>query len=235
MTILSMIQNACKRVNLTSPNTAIGNTDESIVRLVALANEEGQELAQEYSWQRLITESTFQTVATESQGAITTLAGASFGWIKNETLFNRTQKRRWYPMDDIQWQAMKADGITGPDYYFRIRGNNLIVQPTPAASETVAFEWVSRNWCQSSGGTGQSAWTLDTDTGILDEAIMTEGVIWRWKQVNGFDYGEDFRKYVRQVANATARDGAKRRIRMGGTLTTRFLNNRNVSSGSWTL
>ena len=233
MTILAMVQSACKRIGLPSPNTAIGSTDQNIIRLIALANEEGEQLSQRHRWNKLVTESTFSTAAAESQGAMTTLAGAAFGWICGDTIFNRTQKRLWYPISDVQWQAMKSDGITGPDSYFRIRGGNLIVQPVPTASQTVAFEWVSKNWCQSSGGTGQSVWTADTDTGILDENLMVEGLIWRWKAANGFEYGEDFNTYERSAANAIARDGVSGHLR-AGRRGSRFISNRNVPSGNWT-
>lgn len=234
MTILSMAQAAARRLNLSSPSAVIGNTNKEIIQLLNLANEEGIDLAQRHRWQRLLNESTFSSVATESQGAITTLAGASFGWICNDTVWNRTRNRRMFPVDDVQWQNMKSSSITGPDEYFRIRGNLFIVLPTMTASQTVAFEWVSKNWCQSSGGTGQSVWTADTDTGILDENLMTQGIIWRFKKYKGLDYAEDFNQYEAMVANAMARDGAKKRLSTGGTITTRFLDRRSISEGSWT-
>lgn len=235
MTCLTIVQDAFTGIGLPSPTTAIGNTDENVIRMLALSNRIGRSLADDYGWQNLTTESTFSAVAAESQGDITTLAGTDFGWLREETVFNRTQKRRWYPIDDVQWQAMKADGITGPDYYFRIRGNLLIVQPTPTAGETVVFEWVSKNWCESSGGAGQSAWAADSDVALIDAELITLGTIWRWKQVNGFDYAEDFREFSRRLANATARDGAKKRIRLGGGALTQFMSNRNVAQGSWSL
>lgn len=233
MSLLTMVQKAAKRLNLNSPTAVIGNTNKEVIQLLNIADEEGQDLAQRYRWQRLVNESTFTTVATESQGAMTTLAGASFGWICNDTVWNRTRNRKMFPIDDTQWQQMKSSNITGPDEYFRIRGNNFIVIPTMTASQTVAFEWVSKNWCQSSGGTGQSAWAADTDTGVLDENLMGLGLIWRFKKYKGLDYAEDFNLYEAQVANAIARDGAKKRLTTGGPVTTRFLDRRSISEGSW--
>lgn len=233
MTVLSMIGQAAKRLGLTAPSAVIGNTNKEVIQLLNLANEEGDDLAQRHRWQRLINESTFTSVATESQGAMTTLAGAAFGWICNDTVWNRSRNRKMFPVDDTQWQAMKSNTITGPDEYFRIRGNNFIVIPTMTAGHTVAFEWVSKNWCQSSGGTGQSAWTADTDTGVLSETLMLQGVIWRFKKYKGLDYAEDFNQYEAMVANAVARDGAKKRLATSGPVTTRFLDRRSVSEGSW--
>lgn len=233
MSLLTTVQNAATTLNLNSPSSVIGNTNKEIIQLLSLSNREGRTLAQRHSWQRLTTESTFTSVATESQGAMTTLAGTNFGWIKNDTVWNRTRNRKMFPVDDVQWQMLKSNTITGPDEYFRIRGNTFIVIPTMTASHTVAFEWVSKNWCQSSGGTGQSAWAADADTGLLDEEIMTLGIIWRFKKAKGLDYAEDFNDYEVMVVNAIARDGAKKRLATSGTITTRFLDRRSVSEGSW--
>ena len=231
MSLLTIVQAASKRVGLNSPASAIGLTDDNVVRMISLANEEGAELASRHRWQNLIREATLTTVATESQGAITTIAGADFGYMLHDTIWDRTQNRRWLPCDDTQWQQMKASSITGPDIHFRLRGNSLLAIPVPAASHTVAFEWVTKNWCESSGGTGQSAWAADADVGRLDESLMTAGLIWRWKASQGLEYAEDFRKYEILVNDTIARDGVKGHIYMNGRRSGRT----NVPEGSWVL
>lgn len=235
MTILAMVQGIAKRLNLNSPSAVIGNTNKEIIQLLNLANEEGDELSRRYRWQRLVTESTFSSVATESQGAITTLAGSDFGWLCNDTMWNRTRNRPMLPVDDVQWQQMKSSTITGPMEYFRIRGGNLIVIPTMTASQACAFEWVSKNWCASSGGTGQEAWAADTDTGRIDEKTMAQGIMWRWKAAKGLDYAEDFAKYERMVEDLMTRDGAKKHTFVGARPGQQFLSRASVSEGSWTM
>lgn len=235
MAFLAMIQQACKRVGLTAPTAAVGSTDENILRMVAIANEEGEELSSGYPWQVLTNEATFSTAATESQGAMTTLAGASFRYIKEETMWNRSQNRPCIPVSDVAWQQMKSNSVTGPYSSYRIRGGNLIFIPVPTASQTVAFEWISKNWCQSSGAAGQSAWTADTDTGILDEQLMVSGIVWRFKKTKGLEYAEDFKEYQIRVGNATAQDGARGRISLGSNRLSRFLNRQSINEGSWTL
>lgn len=233
MSLLTIVSGAAKRLNLNNPSAVIGNTNKEVIQLLNIANEEGEDLAQRTRWQRLVNESTFTSVAAESQGAITSLAGTDFGWICNDTVWNRTRNRKMFPVDDTQWQQMKSSNITGPNEYFRIRGNTFRVIPTMTAGQTVAFEWISKNWCESSGGTGQSAWAADTDVGRLDEAIMRQGLIWRFKKYKGLDYAEDFSQYEAMVANAMARDGAKKRLHTGAPMTRRFLDRGSISEGSW--
>lgn len=233
MSLLTIIQATCKRVGLNSPASAIGLTDENVLRMIELANEEGLELSARNRWQNMIRESTHTTLAAESQGLITAIAGTDFNYILNDTIWNRTQNRRWYPVDDTQWQQLKASGITGPNVNFRLRGNYLLANPSPTAGHTIAFEWITKNWCESNAGTGQSVWSADTDVGRLSETLMTAGLVWRWKASQGLEYAEDFRKYEIQVNDAIARDGAKGHLKMGGGLFSRFYWRNNIQEGSW--
>lgn len=231
MTLLQLVTAVFQRVGLTAPTTVVGNTDENVLRILALANEEGEQLSARYDWQGLIREETHTTLAAESQGLITTICGSDFDHIRNETFWNRTKNRPWYPVDATQWQQMKASGITGPVEYFRIRGNYLLALPTPAAGETLAFEWVTKQWCEASGGSGQDAWAADTDVARLPDKLMKAGLLWRWKQAQGLEYAEDFNKYESLVADAMSSDGAKRRINMGAA---RALP-QNVPDGNWSI
>lgn len=231
MSLLTIIQDACVEVGLSSPSAAYSSTDDNIQRLVKLATREGKSLARRYGWQRLTQEATHTSLAAESQGLITTIAGSDFAWINPDTVFDRTQDRPLPVVDDKTWQQMKANGITGPYNYIRIRGGYLISTPNPTAGHTWAFEWVSKNWCESSGGTGQSAWAADADVGRLDEELITLGVIWRWKASQGLEYGEEFRNYEIAVNDAIARDGAKKHLYMGKVAAAK----NNIPEGSWSL
>lgn len=236
MSCLSVVQQAFRRVGLTAPSAVVTSTDPQVLQMLALANEEGKELAKRGRWQNLTQEATFTTLAAESQGAITTIAGADFGYILNDTIWNRDLKRPVFgPLSASVWQQLKAQSNQGPFNQFRIRGNTLRFIPAPTAGQTCAFEWQSKNWCQNSGATvTYSAWNADTDVGLIDEDLMTLGLIWRWKEAQGLDYAEDFAKYERQVADALGRDGGKPKLNLGGyswDLYPAII----VPSGSWSL
>lgn len=230
MSLLTIIQRVSKRVGLTAPVAAMSSTDENVVRMIEVANEEGEELFARHDWQNLVREATHTTLATESQGLITTIAGSDFSHVRNETFWNRTKNRKWYPLEDVKWQELKASGITGPVEYFRLRGNYLLALPTPTAGDTLAFEWVTKNWCESSIGTGQSVWAADADVSRMPEDLMIQGLVWRWKKSQGLEYAEDFRQYEIRVGTAIVRDGTPGKINMGGGSSAS-----NIPEGSWTL
>lgn len=217
MSLLTMTQQVCRRIGIPVPSSVSSSSDPQIIQLMALANEEGQDLSARYPWQALQNESTFTTVATESQGAITTLAGAGFRYILNDIMWNRDERRPVYgPLTPQDWQNLKARSITGPWGQFRIRGGLVLFMPAPTAGETIAFEWISKYWVSLAATGTASMWAADADTGLIDEEIMAQGVIWRWKAAKGLEYAEDYNKYERLIADQTARDGGKGRLNLNG-------------------
>jgi len=209
MSFLTIIQNASDRLGITRPTTAVASTDQQVLQLVGLAQEEGKDLAKRNAWQALQTEHTFPTVASTASYALPD----GFDSILKETVFNRTRRRRMVgDLTPEQWQETQSSLVTMVNPAFRIRGSLFYISPTPTAVETIAYEYNSKNWCQSSLAVAQSAWAADTDTGILDEELMTLGLKWRWKKSKGLDYADDFNGYEIRVAKAILDDGARTRI-----------------------
>lgn len=218
MNCIQLIREACGRIGIPRPNSASSSSDTQVLQLLALLNEEGSELAARSSsgWQALIKEATFVTVATESQGALETIIGAgnAYRHIVNETIWNRTTLEPVYgPRAPSVWQGMKALTFAGPYAEYRIRGGELLFLPVPAAGDTCAFEYATKNWAtDSAGSTGKSLVTADEDEFLLDDEILLSGLMWRWRSAKGLEYGESFRSYENKVVDGLARDGTKARL-----------------------
>jgi hypothetical protein len=124
MSLLTIVQGFCQRTKLPSPSTVIGNTNAQVVQLKALLEEEGQELAQRGWWEGLTYEATHTTLAAEDQGTIISIATNGFRTIKNETMWDRTDKLPVPMIDSTAWQRIKATVGTSPRYRYRLRGGN---------------------------------------------------------------------------------------------------------------
>lgn len=210
MSLLTIIQDTCNTVGIDSPTSAIGNTDQDIIQLIQLSQLEGKALCDEYDWDALQTEATFTTVAAESQGLLTTIA-PGFKKFINETQWNRDIRYPLYGSITPQtYQSMKAANYAGPYSRYRIRGKLFIMFPAPSAGQTEAFEYITKNWISTSGS-DTDRWTLDADTALIDEDIITLGTIWRWLKAHNMDYSEEFRQYEIRKNNAMAIDGGKMR------------------------
>lgn len=235
MSLITMVQQVCAEIGLPQPNAVATSTDPQTLQMMALLNREGKELSKRYPWQALRTESSFTTLAAESQGAIATIA-PNLNYIINDTIWNRSLLRPVFgPLSAQRWQQLKAQNINGPWNQFVIRGGLLRFTPAPTAGQSCYFEYITKNWCtDSTGATGKSAFTADGDLALLDEDILTQGLIWRWKAAKGFAYAEDFAAYERLVVAAEGRDGSKDVLNMNDNRYDVFPAI-TIPSGSWDL
>lgn len=217
MSLLTVVQRACRLLKIPVPATVVGSTDVQVQQLFALANEEGNELAGSFDWQVMRKQHTFDTVATPAQtGAVPT----DWDRFVANTFFNRTQMRTVIgPITPQQWQAIQAQPQLNRVFLaFIERDGQFLITPTPAADETIAYEYVTKNWVYS--GTDpvvqRSDYEQDTDTAYLDEKLIVLGVRWRFLKSNGLEYGEDFRTYMSERNQKQARDGGNGMITTTG-------------------
>lgn len=208
MSLLSIVQNAARRLTIPVPTAVVTSLDAQVSQLLSLANKEGVELSARGDWQILTKELTFLTTGAETQiGGLAT----DYGHYLLDSMFNRSSIRKLAgPLTPAEWQAEKALPVyTAVDPAFRIRGNNLIfTPPNVTAGQTIAYEYISLNWVLADDlTTYKAAFTADTDTTLLNEPVMTDGVVWRFKSAKGFDCSEEFQEYEQRVATLIAQDG----------------------------
>lgn len=216
LSVLQIIQTVCKRIGILSPNAAIGSTDQQIIQLLAISEEEGQEQANRYAWQALQAEATFTTLAAQVQTSLAAVT-TGFDYIVNDTIWNRSLRRPVYgPKSQQDWQQNKALQLNGPFNSFRIIADVINFYPKPAVGQLCFFEYISKNWVATSTATTSTVWTNDADTPRINDQLMIMGTIWRWKQAKGLDYAEDFAKYERRITDAMGRDAGKPTLDMGG-------------------
>jgi hypothetical protein len=221
LSLLTLIQAACRRLVIPVPTSVVSSTEESAMQMLGLADEEGEELSRAYEWTALTRVHTLST----SNGTEEYALPSDFDRFIDRTQWDRTQGWRVAgPIDPVQWQAIKSGLIGSADVGRRFRilrsassaTRKIYIDPVPTDTATIAFEYISSNWCQSSGGTAQSAWAADTDTGIISERLMTLGLKWRWRRAKGFDYGMELAEYEQARDIDAARDRPAAPLNLGG-------------------
>lgn len=105
---------------------------------------------------------------------------------------------------------------SGPRNKFYIRQNKMWLDPMPASSFIIAYDYYSNHWCQSAMGTTQSLWTADTDVYRLDEDCFIQGMKWRFLRAKGLDYAEELKNYMEDCERVMSRDGGSRDLPLGG-------------------
>jgi hypothetical protein len=237
MTLLTLANTVQDRIGLPRSSIVISSTDQNVRTLLACLQEEGKELSRRASWQALTIEKTFTSIASETQtGVIPT----DLDRFVNETFFNRTRKRRVTgPLTSEEWQAQKGVVASVLTDAFRVRGNSLLLIPTPSAGDTYAYEYISKYWVDTDadGDGDAAAWEADDDTSLLSEDLMALGGEWRFLARKGFPYQQVKDDYEIQVQQAISRDGARRTTSMCGDSDLLLDNARYpaVPEGSWSL
>lgn len=201
MSLLTICQNAADELQLSRPNSIVGNIDDDARRLLRYANKVGNSLMKRHHWSAIRKEHSFTAVAAETQ---TGILPDDFDRFVPEAFWDRTNKNLISgPVTATQWQGLKTyDYSDSETPKFAYRGGDVLIIPSMSGGETLAFEYVSNQWCQSSGGTGKASWAADTDTAILDEELITYGVALEWLLSESLPVGkllDDFNRRLKTL------------------------------------
>ena len=209
MSLLTICQNVADFTGFERETTIISNTSPTARQLLALCQREGKQLMRTTAWPILLKEHTFNTVSGTQSYALPT----DFDRFIGDTAFNRTDLDKFTgPLTPQQYQLDRhGSASAGITQRFRLKSSSntlkFDITPTPTSAESIGFEYVSSHWNQKTDGTSQDAFTVDTDTGILDELLIEMHVTWQFKQMHGLDYAEDFRQYQLELRQAVSRSG----------------------------
>jgi len=202
MTLLSTVQRAAILLKQPVPSTVL-NATGTTRELVEYARIDAEEAAARHEWSGLVKDHTFTTVAAELQP---TGLPADFGRMSQaDEKWNRTGNLQLLPLSAQNWAATQASAVTGVFNRWRVSGGGFYLVPAPTAGETVAYPYISTALYRDPAEV--TVWDADTETCVIPEALITLGIVWRWKHSKGFDYGEDMNSYERAFERATSADG----------------------------
>jgi hypothetical protein len=217
LSLLDIVVKFCERTDLLVPTTVMTTTDSQVKQIRSLLEEIGRDMAKRGRWEGLVYEATHTSLAAADQGAIVDIATNNFNYICDETIWDRTNRLPIFgPMSGREYQARLAMVQTGPRFRYRIRGGKLLINPTPAAGDTWAFEYVTKNWVLDANGDGREYFLVDEDVPALPSEVLLLGLRWKWKAEKGREYAEDFRMYEMQLKDSLGRDGTKPVLDMAG-------------------
>lgn len=223
MSLLTIVQDAADEIGFPEPSTVIGNTDQIASQMLRLLNKEGDTLSR-YAWEALKKEYTFDLVSSDQDYALPT----DFRYIIPSSTWNRDNQRIIIePLTSEEWQFFKGwTTVNGLNLRARIRNGQFEFEQTITPSDqgkTIAFEYISKYWAETetaqTGVTESIAkFTLDSDTTTLDEELLTQGLVWRFRKAKGLMFDVDLAEYQKLVREAKARDGGSRKVRLNSAI-----------------
>ena len=232
-TLLATAQNCADEIGIVRPSSLVGSSDLTARRILACAQREGEALWRAHSWSALQREYTFSTVASTQSYAVPD----DWGRPLQSTAWDRSNYREMRSgISPVEWQYATSGLVATTSGFYQLRflsgptAGSIFVDPTPASVVSMAIEYIANTWCESSGGTGQSVWTADTDVCRLDQELFSLGLLWRIKRALGLAYADDRADYDVQLRAAIKADLALRPIDLAPQ---RALPYPNVPEGSW--
>lgn len=201
------------------PSSVVGSTVPQVQTLLGLMNELLDDLYTRKTYQQVIREATFISAASPNQGSIHTIADTGFVMVMPKTFFNRTTGLEvTMGLPGSEWQAIEASsGVAGPFYQARLRNDQLLLSPTPAAGEAFAFEYQSNAYILDTvTGDYRTSWEADTDTFVLPDGLAIAWLRAAYKREKGLEYAEDAIRYEAFHAAMGAKDSTPRDIDMSG-------------------
>lgn len=217
MSLLTICQQVVQETGFPNLTQIVGNNDETARRLLGLCNRSGRSLQKLVDWTQCRAENVFTTTNNVS----TYNLPADFDRFIPTTMWDRSNF--WAlegPLNAQEWQYVKSGLVqNSPRSRFRLLPANNVnqfnVDPVPSSTRTLVFEYISKYWVLSAGGTQQTSFLADTDTpiGVFDH-LVTLDTIWRWKASIGQAYAEERAEFDNELDLAKARDGGSRILRM---------------------
>ena len=219
MTLLSMAEDVAAEVGFDLPaNVATGTTADER-QLLRMFNRASDELLRMHPWSTLRTydNSTISLVASQQSYNLP----ADFDRLIPDTFWDTTNDRRVSGgITPGAWATGKGVGVT-PVIYKRFQLLGTTIEFLDAidaddAGDKISIYYVSKNHCQSAGGTNQSAFAANTDTTRLDSFLLKAGVIWRFRRAKGLEWQSYRMDFQSESARRHAQDVVPTPLNLSG-------------------
>lgn len=234
-TVLKIIQQVCGELGLPVPNEAVSSLDTSIIQLVTMLNSAGYELCRAKEWQFL-----------NNVGVVVSVTGQDsydlpedFAKQINQTLWSSSLELTPVdgPISPQIWQTIKNGSLgSGPEQSFRIRGNQMIIDPVPGNDgEIYNFEYISDGWVEDASDPTvfKNQITKDQDVPLFDFYLLVKYLKVKMWTAKGLDTTEYQKEFARLFDSISGTDKGAPVLNLSYSRGSMLLSNGNVPEGNW--
>lgn len=206
MTLLTAVQSAAVVVIGKAPTAVFSSTDQIAVEMRNLANDVAIDIARSHDW-RDLTE-----IATFTGDGVTDAfpKPADYDRMVQSSSIGDPDRWLWgyWPIATVnEWMRRGNAGWISPGGWIILSGQ-FRFHPSPTGD--AEFPYISSYLVHAEDGTRKTAFDRDDDTFVLDERLLTLGLIWRYRAQKGLDYTEDLANYGLALSERQAKDAGAR-------------------------
>lgn len=216
MTVLSAAQSAGIRLIGVKP-TSLFSTDKFAMELAELASSVAVDnIAKAYDWRGITKLATL--TGDGSKIAFDLPADYDRMTKVGELHSSQWKTAKFTPARDLDhWLYLQDNLVTGTPGCWIILGGQLQIYPAMPVGETARFYYLSKHIVSVGAGVAGSkaAFTVDGDTIVLPERLLTLGLIWRWRSQKRMEFSEDLANFEIAKSEEIANDKGRRIITVG--------------------
>jgi hypothetical protein len=186
----------------------MASTEPEHVELAGVANEMAERIAEAHEWQA------FKRLTTITGN------GDDDAWdlpedydrlpVAQQIWTSRLTTPLRQVQDQDEWLGLQVRYLSqAPLGSWTLLGGQVVFNPVLASGETAQFYYMTNLICADSDGATKTAFTADDDTFRLDERLLRQGIIWRWKQLKGLPFEVPMFEYQSLLERRITRDGAR--------------------------
>lgn len=205
MTVLAAMQSAAVRLMGRKPQTFFGGSGTFEIEIADLVNEVADDIAKYRDWQALV-----RTASIGGDG-VTTEYDLPDDYDRMPVSSEVMDLTSWgyIRFTDINtFLLAQSSGFTGTPGGWIIYADKLRFSPAP--SEPATFPYITKNWARAASEQPKSVFSLDTDTFLLPERLLTLGLVWRWREMKKLDASGDQEAFIKALDEYAAKDGGSR-------------------------
>ncbi len=217
MTAIAILQGAADLLGIPRPSS-ITATDVTTRQLLALLQEEGEELSRAHDWRGLIVPGQVtgdgSSISFDLPPDFQRLATGPALW-RDQTLLEPLVG----PLSSAEWVAYTNSITAGYQRVYRLVGGTLDIYPALGAGEVVRIEYFSSHWVISEDTlTRRLSVAQDTDYPAMPERLLKLGLRWRWRMQKGLPFEQHKLVYDAAIAQEAFADRGPRPINMGRSM-----------------
>lgn len=206
MTVLSAMQSASVRLLGSKPSTFFSSTNKFEVEMVDLANEVAKSIAEDHDWQEMM-----RTHLIQGDGTTTAfpLPDDYSRQLLDSNIYDASnwawgyQRVRRYD----EWLYLQVRNFTmiTPGWWILLN-NQVQFIPAPGPDAQAKFIYISNQIVTDTNGVPKTSFTSDNDNFVLDERLLTLGIIWKWKEQKKLDAASDQANFDALFSHLSNRD-----------------------------
>lgn len=245
--VLKVIQQAMAELGLPQTREVVTSQDELVRQFLALLNRCGYELVQGFPWEQLDKQFLIETVENQSSYDLP----SDWSYFLDQTQWDRTN--HWPllgPKTAQEWQWLKGGLLSsGPRIRYRVWGGKFEIFPTPSTANTpspgadtgvfapwtLAMEYISHNWLQSStvANTTFNEVQSDTDIVMLDPWVVTSFLKLKFREAKGLDTQSFKEDFVNIFWSRTGKNKGAPMLTLAPRARTMLIGINSIPDGSW--